>query len=146
MTESEGGLSSLELRFDNLASDPDGGADLSGVERYLGTMGAMLKAQLEPMDAAQRRQAIEGMLGRTFRGISVAEVSFEGETDPEAPALELDGVTKIRDLELLHGIEIPPNAGFETLAGFLLMRLGHIPKPGESGPAKPQATPSATPQ
>jgi CBS domain containing-hemolysin-like protein len=49
----------------------------------------------------------------------------------EAPALELDGVTKIRDLELLHGIEIAPNAGFETLAGFLLMRLGHIPKAGE---------------
>ncbi len=52
----------------------------------------------------------------------------------EVPAqeLELDGVTKIRDLELLHGIEIPSNAGFETLAGFLLMRLGYIPKPGES--------------
>jgi putative hemolysin len=52
----------------------------------------------------------------------------------EAPAqeLELDGVTKIRDLELLHGIEIPSNAGFETLAGFLLMRLGYIPKTGES--------------
>ena len=51
----------------------------------------------------------------------------------EAPQeLELDGVTKIRDLELLHGIEIPSNAGFETLAGFLLMRLGYIPKPGES--------------
>src|SRR5205085_4603656 len=50
----------------------------------------------------------------------------------EAPAIELDGVTKIRDLELLHGIEIPSNAGFETLAGFLLMRLGYIPKPGES--------------
>jgi putative hemolysin len=51
----------------------------------------------------------------------------------EAPQeLELDGVTKIRDLELLYGIEIPSNAGFETLAGFLLMRLGYIPKPGES--------------
>jgi putative hemolysin len=50
----------------------------------------------------------------------------------EAPAVELDGVTKIRDLELLHGVEIPSNAGFETLAGFLLMRLGYIPKPGES--------------
>lgn len=50
----------------------------------------------------------------------------------EAAALELDGVTKIRDLEMLHGIEIPANAGFETLAGFLLMRLGYIPKAGES--------------
>ena len=50
----------------------------------------------------------------------------------EAAEVDLDGVTKIRDLELLHGIEIPGNAGFETLAGFLLMRLGYIPKPGES--------------
>jgi len=50
----------------------------------------------------------------------------------EAPAVELDGATKIRDLELLHGIDIPTNAGFETLAGFLLLRLGYIPKPGES--------------
>lgn len=49
-----------------------------------------------------------------------------------APALQLDGVTKIRDLELLHDIEIPGNAGYETLAGFLLMRLGYIPKPGAS--------------
>src|SRR5258708_39726081 len=51
----------------------------------------------------------------------------------QAPALELDGVTKIRDLEMLHGIQIPANAGFETLAGFLLMRLGYISKPRESG-------------
>ena len=50
----------------------------------------------------------------------------------QAPALELDGVSKIRDLELLHGIDIPPDAGYETLAGFLLMRLGYIPKPGAS--------------
>jgi len=50
----------------------------------------------------------------------------------EAPAVDLDGATKIRDLELLHGIEIPPSPEFETLAGFLLFRLGYIPKPGES--------------
>ena len=30
------------------------------------------------------------------------------------------------------GIEIPSNAGFETVAGFLLMKLGYIPKAGES--------------
>src|SRR5207248_3145187 len=44
----------------------------------------------------------------------------------EADELELDGAAKIRDLELLHGVEIPRNAGFETLAGILLMRLGYI--------------------
>ncbi len=44
--------------------------------------------------------------------------------------LELDGATSIRDLETQYGIEVPSNAGFETLAGFLLFRLGAIPNVG----------------
>jgi len=51
---------------------------------------------------------------------------------PHAGAIELDGSTRIRDLESEYGIEIPTEAGFETLAGFLLFRLGRIPQPGES--------------
>jgi putative hemolysin len=31
-----------------------------------------------------------------------------------------------------YGIELPSDAGFETLAGFLLLRLGVIPRPGDS--------------
>ena len=46
---------------------------------------------------------------------------------PEAGEMELDGATRIRDLEAEYGIEIPAEAGFETLAGFLLFRLGKIP-------------------
>jgi CBS domain containing-hemolysin-like protein len=46
-------------------------------------------------------------------------------------ALELDGSINIRDLERQHGIELPANSGFETLAGFLLFRLGAIPTPGQ---------------
>lgn len=49
----------------------------------------------------------------------------------EAPQLELDGATKIRDLETQYGIEIPTDVGFETLAGFLLSRLGYIPNAGD---------------
>ncbi len=45
--------------------------------------------------------------------------------------VELDGATRIRDLETEYGIEIPPEAGFETLAGFLLYKLGYIPRTGE---------------
>jgi len=45
--------------------------------------------------------------------------------------VELDGATRIRDLETEYGIEIPSEAGFETLAGFLLYRLGYIPHAGE---------------
>jgi CBS domain containing-hemolysin-like protein len=50
----------------------------------------------------------------------------------QAPVLELEGTINIRDLETQYGIELPTNAGFETLAGFLLFRLGYIPKEGES--------------
>ena len=47
-----------------------------------------------------------------------------------AQLLELEGSMNIRDLETQYGVELPIEAGFETLAGFLLFRLGHIPKPG----------------
>ena len=50
----------------------------------------------------------------------------------EAAEIELDGATRIRDLESEYGIEIPSDAGFETLAGFLLYRLGEIPHAGEA--------------
>ena len=46
--------------------------------------------------------------------------------------VELDGATRIRDLETEFDIEIPTGAGFETLAGFLLYRLGQIPSPGDN--------------
>jgi len=47
------------------------------------------------------------------------------------PVIEMDGITNIRDLETLFQIELPYDAGFETLAGFLLSRLGFIPQGGE---------------
>jgi putative hemolysin len=49
----------------------------------------------------------------------------------EADELELDGATRIRDLESEFGIEIPTDEGFETLAGFLLSRRGEIPGVGD---------------
>jgi CBS domain containing-hemolysin-like protein len=49
-----------------------------------------------------------------------------------APVIEVDGSTNIRDLSAQYGIDVPGDAGFETLAGFLLFRLGYIPAPGES--------------
>lgn len=50
----------------------------------------------------------------------------------QARVLELEGAISIRDLETQYGIELPTNAGFETLAGFLLFRLGSIPAAGET--------------
>jgi CBS domain containing-hemolysin-like protein len=45
--------------------------------------------------------------------------------------VEFDGAVSILDLESQYGIELPANAGFQTLAGFLLSRLGYIPEAGE---------------
>ena len=45
--------------------------------------------------------------------------------------IEIDGNTNIRDLDRLYGVELPYDAGFETLAGFLLSRLGRIPNGDE---------------
>ena len=50
----------------------------------------------------------------------------------EAALLELDGATTIRDLDTQYGLELPGDAGFETLAGFLLFQLGYIPAPGDT--------------
>lgn len=48
------------------------------------------------------------------------------------PVIEVDGNTSILDLASQYGIELPGDAGFETLAGFILFRLGYIPAPGDA--------------
>ncbi|MGO9317441.1 MAG: hemolysin family protein [Terracidiphilus sp.] len=47
-------------------------------------------------------------------------------------ALLMDGSLNLRDLETQMQWDLPREGGIETLAGFVLMRLGHIPIPGES--------------
>lgn len=54
------------------------------------------------------------------------------EQSRDAREIELDGATPTRDLETRYGIDLPADAGFETLAGFILFRLGYIPEAGES--------------
>ena len=44
----------------------------------------------------------------------------------------LDGSTTLRDLSTQLDWNFPREAGIETLAGFLLTQLGHLPEPGES--------------
>jgi CBS domain containing-hemolysin-like protein len=46
--------------------------------------------------------------------------------------LDLEGTTPIRDLETHYQVELPTDAGFETLAGFLLFRLGRLPGVAET--------------
>jgi CBS domain containing-hemolysin-like protein len=47
-------------------------------------------------------------------------------------ALLMDGGVNLRDLETQMKWKLPRDGGVETLAGFLLFRLGHIPQPDES--------------
>jgi CBS domain containing-hemolysin-like protein len=65
---------------------------------------------------------------------------FEDEFDaPSHPILSsaggavlMDGSTNLRDLETQLQWILPRDGGVETLAGFILARLGHIPEAGES--------------
>jgi putative hemolysin len=43
-----------------------------------------------------------------------------------------DGAIKILDLETQHNIALPEDASYETVGGFILNRLGFIPRGGES--------------
>ncbi|HUS08158.1 MAG TPA: hemolysin family protein [Bryobacteraceae bacterium] len=51
--------------------------------------------------------------------------------EPPTGIFDLDGTATIRDLDLQYGISLPGDAGFETLAGFLLFQLGKIPQMGD---------------
>ena len=46
-------------------------------------------------------------------------------------AMVLDGSDNLLDLETKYNLELPRDMGFETLAGFLLAKLGKIPKGGD---------------
>jgi CBS domain containing-hemolysin-like protein len=100
-------------------------------------------------DFQQRRRHIAIVVdehGSTV-GLVTAEDAIEqltGELEDEfdAPALPaltttsgvllMDGGVNLRDLETQMQWSLPRDGGVETLAGFLLMRLGHIPEAGES--------------
>jgi len=51
---------------------------------------------------------------------------------PGAPVVDVDGGTSILDLANQYNIQLPGDAGFETLAGFILFKLGYIPSPGDT--------------
>jgi hypothetical protein len=63
----------------------DGGAAVEGEDRYLGAAGAAAKSAIERLDADDRRQVVESMLARSFRGLALSEAAFLGEDDPDAP-------------------------------------------------------------
>jgi len=69
----------------------------------------------------------------------VGEIEDEFDIQPveQAPLAEdtgllLDGSANVRDLDSQYQLVLPRDAGFETLAGFVLARLQRIPKAGDS--------------
>src|SRR5579864_2173839 len=68
----------------------------------------------------------------------IGNIEDEFDVSPPEPALEnksalvLEGSVNIRDLDAEHGLILPRDAGFETLAGFILARLQKIPGAGEN--------------
>jgi CBS domain containing-hemolysin-like protein len=56
-----------------------------------------------------------------------------GEADMgESKSLVLDGTTGLRDLESQYDVLLPRDAGFETIAGFLLSKFQKIPAIGDA--------------
>jgi CBS domain containing-hemolysin-like protein len=68
----------------------------------------------------------------------VGEIEDEFDVAPAEPDLEdgaplvLEGSVNLLDLETQYQVLLPRDAGFETLAGFVLTRMQKIPRAGES--------------
>jgi hypothetical protein len=71
-----------------VALDASGGAVIAGSLRLRGGAAGAARAWAERLGPDERRQAVEGMLQRSFRGFALGELELAGEHDPEAP-LEL---------------------------------------------------------
>jgi len=74
---------------------------------------------------------LEDVLEQVFGDIGDEHDAVRPEPASGEKALDLEGSTTIRDLETRHNVALPAEAGFETLAGFLLFQFGHIPKEKE---------------
>ena len=59
-------------------------------------------------------------------------VALQAVQSGEGKVLVLDGTAGLRDLESQYDLLLPRDAGFETLAGFVLSRLQKIPAAGDS--------------
>jgi CBS domain containing-hemolysin-like protein len=71
---------------------------------------------------------LEQMIGEIHDEFDVVERPL---TLPDG-SLIFDGATNVRDLEMQYNIAVPEDASYSTVAGFVLARLGFIPRGGES--------------
>lgn len=82
------------LRVD-LTLDAEGAASGAGRDEHQGFEAAALKDGLERLDREQRKQAVEAMLGRGLRGVTLESLSAERESELGGPAT------------LVYGLRVP---------------------------------------
>ncbi|HET7826414.1 MAG TPA: tetratricopeptide repeat protein [Anaeromyxobacter sp.] len=104
-----------------IALQADGSAEVEGEDRYHGASGAAAKSSVERLDASGRRQVIEAMLARSFRGVALSEATMLGEADPEAPLVVR---WRGRVERLARPAGTGPDAGLVLDAPVLPSRLG----------------------
>jgi putative hemolysin len=75
---------------------------------------------------------LEDVLEQIFGDIGDEHDVVRPQPTYQERVFQLEGSTTIRELETRYSIALPGEAGFETLAGFLLYQIGHIPKVGAS--------------
>jgi CBS domain containing-hemolysin-like protein len=104
-----------------LAALHAGGADLAiVVDEYGGTDGVVTVEDLA-----------EELVGEIADEFDVSETTGVELTAPDEPAHLVDGVLRSDELAEQTGFRLPEGP-YETLAGFLMARLGHIPVAGET--------------
>jgi putative hemolysin len=75
---------------------------------------------------------IEDVFEQIFGDIGDEHDAKTAPPPAEAAEIVVEGTIPIRDLAAWYGIELPSDLGFETLAGFLLYKLGYVPKPNDA--------------
>lgn len=75
---------------------------------------------------------LEDVLEQIFGEIADEHDIRQKRQSAEATEILVDGTIPIRDLSATYAIELPSEAGFETLAGFILYKLGYVPKQYET--------------
>jgi putative hemolysin len=76
--------------------------------------------------------SLEDVLEQVFGEIGDEHDEVRPAPGEQEKIIHLEGSTTIRDLEMRYKVVLPGEAGFETLAGFLLFQFGYLPKVDES--------------
>lgn len=116
LTESEGGMSSLEMRLSNFASNPQGGADFAFEDEALLKLGAQLAVYTGDVNAP--REIFQGV-------ITGIEAEFPGDNPPEIVVLAEDVFQRAR---MARRTQLRENITLDTLVRDLAQQLGLTPR------------------